>query len=78
MSTQESGNAVLRTVGYWKQFYANNKKETMLLNMIIHEQGWAEDSRVTYEQISSAMALRGNKCLHDTDKCVHNTRRDVK
>ena len=77
MATQ-SNNEVLRTIGYWKQFYANTKREAMLLSMVIHEKGWTEDSRVTYDEINSTMTLRGNKCLHDTDKCLNNTRREVK
>ncbi len=71
-------NEVLRTIGYWRQFYANSKKEGMLLNMIIQEKGWAEDTRVGYDEISAAMTLRANKCLHDTDVCINNTRRDTK
>jgi hypothetical protein len=76
--TTQPNNVILRTVGYWKQFYANNKKEGMLLNMVIFEKNWKDDTKVSYEEITAAMALRGNKCLHDTDLSLHNTRRDAK
>ena len=71
-----SDEKVLRTVGNWKQFFNADKKQAMLLEMLILEQKWDNSTRLSYDDIMDAMAVRGNKCLHDTDKCLNNTRRN--
>jgi len=72
MSQEEN---VLRTVGNWRQFFKPEKQQAMLLEMIILDNKWDVSTRLSYEQIMAAMTLRGSKCLHDTDVCIHNTRK---
>lgn len=68
---------VLRTINNWRQFFKSDKRQVMLLEMLITENKWQANKRLSYEELMDAMSVRGSKCLHDTDKCVHNTRRDV-
>jgi len=75
--SQQDEQGVLRTVGNWKQFFKSDKKQTMLFDMIVHENQWSTDTRLSYDQIMDAMNIRGNTCLHDTDKCLKNTRKDL-
>lgn len=55
---------VVRTLGSWQQFFANDKRNAMLLQMVIHENKWSMDRRMTYDELLDAMELRGSKCLH--------------
>ena len=77
MSQQNESNSVLRTVGNWKQFFKGDKKQQMLFDMIVYENKWDANTRLSYDQIMDAMNVRSNTCLHDTDKCLKNTRRDL-
>lgn len=72
-----SDQNVKRTMGYWEQFFKGDKKQAMLLKMVMQEKKLDVQAKMTYEEISSAMNLVGNRCLHDTDRCLHNTRRDM-
>jgi hypothetical protein len=55
---------VTRTIGSWQQFFANDKRNAMLLQMVVHENKWSLDKRMTYDELMAAMTLRGSKCLH--------------
>lgn len=75
--SQQGENGVLRTIGNWKQFFKSDKKQAMLFDMVVYENKWDANTRLSYDQIMDAMNIRNNTCLHDTDKCLHNTRRDL-
>ena len=59
-----SDENVMRTIGSWKSFFAKDKRGAMLLQMVIHDNRWGDDKRMTYDDLMNAMELRGSKCLH--------------
>jgi hypothetical protein len=68
---------VQRTIGYWKEFFKGDKKKMMLLTAFIHEKKLTTASKYTLKELEDGMTLLGNRCLHDSDKCLFNTRRDM-
>ena len=76
MSEQEE-KAVLRTIGNWKQFFKGDAKQAMLFDMVVYEKRWNANTRLSYDQVMDAMNVKKNTCIHDTDKCLTNTRRDL-
>lgn len=66
-----------RTIGYWKEFFKGDKKKLLLLGAYIHEKKLEVGAKVSYSELEAGMTLLGNKCLHDSDKCLFNTRRDM-
>ena len=70
-------NAVLRTMGYWQQFFAKDKKQAMLLKMMMYEKKLDDATKMSHDDVANAMAQISGRCLHDTDLCLGNTRRDI-
>ena len=78
-----SNAEVKRTLGFWKNFFNDDKsregrKNSMMLKVYLYENKQKLSTKKTYNEIMEAITLLGNRCVHDTDKCLHNTRRGLK
>lgn len=73
---------VKRTLDFWKSFFANEqglegRKNGMLLKALMFEKKYKGSRKMTYQEVVEAITLLGNRCIHDTDKALHNTRRNL-
>ncbi len=68
---------VQRTLSYWKEFFKGDKQKAMLLTSYIYDKKLPLSTKMTYKEVEDALTLLGNRCLHDSDKCLFNTRRDM-
>lgn len=70
---------VKRTVSSWKAFFKGqgDVKQLMLFKAYLIDKKIADTAKLSYKQINDGMTMLGNRCIHDTDKCLFNTRRDL-